>query len=840
MLNDSLSKVATPVAQHNGNNNGAREYSRTVTPEELAQRLSLLKLQVVNGTPEYHGANPWEAGSEKDGFILNADGTAWDRKAARRYESREVETLAGLAHNEYEPCREYSQRNGATSGHSAPKLSQTPKASPAPETTPKPYDTRTLAQRGITPETMRAFGIVKKQSAQKGAYVIYPTFHPDGTRGRDRLKYQDPARAGKKNIWATDEGQGKPCGYGLERVKSGDHVVLVNGEVSVWSCYQQGITAVCTLGEANDPAPLIKVLAERGAASVRIVLDNDPAGRNGTAKAHRAADAATLPATAHQWPQAWKEGADASDLYEKCREDGRDFRAALEALPMADAPTEEAPEAASTRAPNDKGAELTPEEIRRIFREKAREYSEPLTLDEAKAHFKKWLYIEDEGLLEVYLGTIAANLMPGDPVWLMIVGASGGGKTEPLNAAIRLAFVHLAATVTESSLLSGTPKREKAKDAKGGLLREVGPFGLLLLKDFTSMLAQRRDASAAVLSAFREIYDGSWTRHVGSDGGTALHWSGKLGVIAGCTDTIDSHTAVIGTMGERFAFYRLPEVDDRKLSRHALRMAGQEAAMRDELSRAVCGLFAGLILPDSLPKISEEDLERLIDLASLTARCRSAVERDNHTRDITLTLSPEAPTRIAKILRQLFHGMDAIGVERPRIWAALEKIAFDSMHKVRRAVLKELEDGELYSTTKIAAAIQYPSVTARRALEELHAHDVLIRVRKAEGNSDGWQFSDWTAQTLAAVKSPKTGEEKSVPVFQTDDISFSSKEEEGENERAAEYMHPEKRERFQNPDSAAPALPEMPPPAAREKKNANADSEPYGAPEGAADDAEAF
>jgi hypothetical protein len=459
---------------------------------------------------------------------------------------------------------------------------------------------------------------------------------------------------------------------------------------------------------------------------------------------------------------------------------------------------------ASTREPKDKAAEpkqnaeLTPEEIRRIFREKAREYSEPLTLDEVKARFKNWLYIEDEGLLEVYLGAIAANLMPGDPVWLMIVGASGGGKTEPLNAAIRLAFVHLAATVTESSLLSGTPKREKAKDAKGGLLREVGPFGLLLLKDFTSMLAQRRDASAAVLSAFREIYDGSWTRHVGSDGGTALHWSGKLAVIAGCTDTIDSHTAVIGTMGERFAFYRLPAVDDRKLSRHALQMAGKEAAMRDELSRAVCGLFAGLTLPDSLPEISEEDLERLIDLASLTARCRSAVERDNHTRDITLTLSPEAPTRIAKILRQLFHGMDAIGVERPRIWAALEKIAFDSMHKVRRAVLKVLEDGELHSTPKIAAAIQYPTVTTRRALEELHAHDVLIRARKAEGNSDAWQFSDWTAQTLAAVKSPKADEEKSVPVFQTDDISFSSLEEDDENEGAAEYMHPEKRERFQN------------------------------------------
>jgi hypothetical protein len=298
-----------------------------------------------------------------------------------------------------------------------------------------------------------------------------------------------------------------------------------------------------------------------------------------------------------------------------------------------------------------------------------------------------------------------------------------------------------------------------------------------------------------VLSAFREIYDGSWTRHVGSDGGTTLHWSGKLAVIAGCTDTIDSHTAVIGTMGERFAFYRLPTVDDRKLSRHALRMAGKEAQMRDELSRAVCGLFASVTLPDSLPEITEADMERLIDLASLTARCRSAVERDNHTRDITLTLSPEAPTRIAKILRQLFHGLEAIGVERSRAWAALEKIAFDSMHKVRRAVLKQLEDGALHNTGAIAAAIQYPTVTARRALEELHAHGVLICIKGGAGKADSWQLSEWTAKTLDAVKAPPEEKKPTFPVFPTDDISSSSLDEDRAKPTVDKYMHAEKRER---------------------------------------------
>jgi hypothetical protein len=121
------------------------EYSRTVTVEELAQRHNL-KPQKVKDEIEYHGANFLEAGATKDGFILKSDGKAFDRNG-RRYTSREVETLSGLAYNEYEPCREYSQRNGATfngNGHSAPKLPQTPATSPAPETAPKaphkPFD----------------------------------------------------------------------------------------------------------------------------------------------------------------------------------------------------------------------------------------------------------------------------------------------------------------------------------------------------------------------------------------------------------------------------------------------------------------------------------------------------------------------------------------------------------------------------------------------------------------------------------------------------------------------------------------------------------------------------
>src|SRR5688572_2058880 len=98
----------------------------------------------------------------------------------------------------------------------------------------------------------------------------------------------------------------------------------------------------------------------------------------------------------------------------------------------------------------------------------------PRGIAEVHAAFQRWLYLPDPGVVSVTLGAVAANLLEGRPVWLLHVGAPGSGKTEVLNSLSGLPNIYRAATLTESSLLSGTPKREKAADAKGGLLRQIG------------------------------------------------------------------------------------------------------------------------------------------------------------------------------------------------------------------------------------------------------------------------------------------------------------------------------------------------------------------------------
>jgi hypothetical protein len=353
--------------------------------------------------------------------------------------------------------------------------------------------------------------------------------------------------------------------------------------------------------------------------------------------------------------------------------------------------------------------------------------------------------LPDTGVLDVVLGTVAANRLEGDPVWLVVVGPPAGGKSETLNAISGLEDAHPTATLTEAALLSGTPKREHDKAATGGLLRKLGERGIIVCKDFGSVLSMNRDARALVLAALREVYDGTWTRHVGTDGGKTLSWTGRVGLIAACTPTIDRHHAVMGSMGERFTLYRLPSVDPDTQARQALRHAGREKTMRAELAVAARAVLADI---GTARERTSEETDRLIALATFVVRARSAVERDGHTRDIELVPEPEAPTRLVIVLDRLLAGPDAIGCDREHALALVTKTALDSVPALRLAILRVLATSDDLDTNTIADHVRHPATTTRRTLEDLVAHHLVQRHRGTEGTAHRWSLSFFARDRL--------------------------------------------------------------------------------------------
>lgn len=168
--------------------------------------------------------------------------------------------------------------------------------------------------------------------------------------------------------------------------------------------------------------------------------------------------------------------------------------------------------------------------------------------------------------------------------------------------------------------------------------------------------------------------------------------------------------------------------------------------MRAELTAVVKSMFetihpAGITMPEGAVR------DKIIDLADLVSRGRSAVERDGYSREVELVPDSEMPGRLALGLTRLYGGMRAIGVPHPEGWRLTKKVALDCFPAVRRAVLEALLASPLpMETPDVAAAVRYPTVTAKRGLEDLCAHGLVVRDPRAGSRADRWMVTAETRQ----------------------------------------------------------------------------------------------
>jgi hypothetical protein len=314
----------------------------------------------------------------------------------------------------------------------------------------------------------------------------------------------------------------------------------------------------------------------------------------------------------------------------------------------------------------------------------------PVGLDDALKVYRRWLHLDDDATVLVVAATVVANDAEGDPLWTLLVGPPSSGKTEALQGIAGLRYVHSAATVTESALLSGVSKRDRDKDATGGLLRQIDKYGIILCKDFTSVLSQNKDNAAAALAALREVYDGAWSRPTGAGGGRVLHWRGKCGLVGGVTGSIDRYGQVIGALGDRFLLLRLPDVSPEDQAAAALAQVTGERRMRTELAEAMLGLIAGARHGALGRDLTADETGRLVRLATFTARGRTVVERNGYTNEVLVMPQPEGPARLVKQMRRLYSGLEAIGVDPERRWRVLDRVALDCLPVARLRVLRVL------------------------------------------------------------------------------------------------------------------------------------------------------
>lgn len=366
--------------------------------------------------------------------------------------------------------------------------------------------------------------------------------------------------------------------------------------------------------------------------------------------------------------------------------------------------------------------------------------------------------IKDPYITKLMVASVVSQFLSSDPVWIVIVAPSGGCKSEFINmlSLVRWTLpgadkteeqlVHPISTLTSRTFVSGY----KAGGKDPSFLLKI-KSGIITFKDLTSLLSEHRDDRAVIMAQLREIYDGKYVKRFGT--GEEINWEGKITIVAGATYAIHTLKASYTAMGERFIFYNLIQPNREEAAEKTMenQEEGKMTEHRYNLS-VIFSEYAISVLNNMLakqPKMDPATRKDIISLAELSTRARSDVERNYRSpqQEITEVHPPEMPTRFAGQLQTMVQALKVINYHETGKFELLDtdtniinKLALDSVTKMRRIVMQELSRYEFIKTSGLAMKLGLPTNSVRRYLEDLVALEIADRKKGSGPNGDEWNI----------------------------------------------------------------------------------------------------
>lgn len=399
----------------------------------------------------------------------------------------------------------------------------------------------------------------------------------------------------------------------------------------------------------------------------------------------------------------------------------------------------------------------------------------PISFEEYEATVRKYILMEDRGILKLLIAHYLTNFMPQKAVWMMLIAPSGGGKTEFLNGLLYLPMVAELSLLTPNTFLSGMPGENDAS-----LLPKINGH-YVIMKDLTTLMSMQRDAKAEVFSQFREIWDGGMVKTFGN--GKVRKWKGKITLLVATTEAVDINQQQMTHLGERFLNYRvkMPPRIDAGLKALDNMIEQPNSDMVWQIQKATFRFFMGLD-PEAVKKpvpLPREIRSKIVHLADFATNARSGVIRETGNKhDVTFVPSAEMPTRLSQQLYLLACGLAlANGKEgyREEDMDTIFKIALDSIPQTNRMVILEMARSDERTTAEIAVALGYPTAPIKLYLENLALLRICTRIKGSDseqgGNADRWtlkpnfteivrkyeKISPMTDEEIAALPPPNDG-----------------------------------------------------------------------------------
>ncbi len=357
--------------------------------------------------------------------------------------------------------------------------------------------------------------------------------------------------------------------------------------------------------------------------------------------------------------------------------------------------------------------------------------------DQIVTEFAKWLSLPDYYSVEVVMSTVIANRLPGEPLWLAIVGPSSSGKTEIVRSLAGVRRTHSVDKFTRATFASGFRLNDNDPKINGeGTLAEYGLLAkmqdgkphILTIEDFSSVFGKSSDQKSEIMSDLRRVYDGKYEVPFGN--GVTVLWKGKMGLIACSTGQYDTEMGAQSKFGDRFLVYRNLPGDPVAVAEKAGRNSEETERMRLQIQEVVSKIDRIKIpkKPIDLPLPVRLVLARL---CAFVARCRTQVPRDNYTREIIGVPEIEGTARMSAQLHQLLRGVvifRQVKIVTDSEIKIVEAVAMSTIPSLRMSIIQAIDpaDGaeaeDIGETTSIPRAVLYRTLKDMQMLELIEWH----------------------------------------------------------------------------------------------------------------------
>lgn len=287
-----------------------------------------------------------------------------------------------------------------------------------------------------------------------------------------------------------------------------------------------------------------------------------------------------------------------------------------------------------------------------------------VNLEDVHETFDKWMEIEDMNRIDIMLATHLSSLNSKQPpIWIILIGPSGDGKTEQLKALRdpkeddnpENADTKKISEITKNTLVSGM-------DEEGVDLAPTLDGKTILIYDFATLLNKPAEAKKKIMSQFRELYDGEIGKQAGS--GKDVHYTldQPPSLMACTTPDFDNQIIQVQQVGTRELMYRLPtknpdEMDavlDAVLDNHA-----RKSEMREELQNTV-RKFIETRKVDAEMNIPEWVEEQLKALAKKLSILRAEGRFEHGSSELMNDVTPEVPSRTVSQLKAIFIALKSL------------------------------------------------------------------------------------------------------------------------------------------------------------------------------------